>query len=243
MRVAEKFALIDKVGRELQSRFTYVDIDAFLAEFGIKPPGPSSDYGSKWVYSKTALQGVGNDTLFRIANELDIAIPRGEVLSSSGPKNWENTTKLRLFISHISKDKEKATRLKDCLSPYAISGFVAHEDIHPTLEWQKEIERALHAMDAFVAILTPGFSKSVWTQQEVGFAVGRGVKIISLKMGEDPMGFISHQQALARRARKAEDIAKEIDAILSSDSQTSDRLSKAKEVRRLLESKDDEIPF
>jgi TIR domain len=242
MRVSEKFALIDKVGRELQSRFTYVDIDAFLAEFGIKPAGPANEYNSKWVYSKAALQGVTNDTLFRIADELDIAVPRGHVLSSAVPKNWETTSAFRLFISHISKDKEKATRLKDCLSPHAISGFVAHEDIHPTLEWQREVERALHAMDAFVAILTPGFSKSVWTQQEIGFAVGRGVKIISIKMGEDPLGFISHQQALPRRERRAEEIAKEIDAILSADNQTSDKLLRAKEVARMLTSKD-EIPF
>ncbi len=242
MRVSEKFALIDKVGRELQSRFTYNDIDAFLAEFGIKPPGATGDYNSKWVYSKAALQGVSNDILFKIADELDIAVPRGQVLASGTPKNWQNTNKFRLFISHISKDKGKATRLKDCLSSYGISGFVAHEDIHPTLEWQKEIERALHAMDAFVAIHTPGFSKSFWTQQEVGFAVGRGVKIISLKMGEDPTGFISTQQALARRDKKAEEVAKEIDAILSADSETSDKLSKAKETDRLLVSNDD-IPF
>jgi hypothetical protein len=46
-------------------------------------------------------------------------------------------------------------------------------------------------MDAFLAIHTPGFKDSFWTQQEIGFAVGRGVKIISFKMGEDPTGFIS----------------------------------------------------
>ena len=62
-------------------------------------------------------------------------------------------------------------------------------------------------MDAFIAIHTPGFSASFWTQQEVGFAVGRGVKIISLRMGEDPTGFISKHQALARRQRTAEEIA------------------------------------
>ena len=133
-------------------------------------------------------------------------------------------------------------RLKTCLSDYAISGFVAHEDIHPTLEWQSEIERALHAMDAFIAIHTLGFSQSLWTQQEIGFAVGRGVKIISLKMGEDPTGFISKHQALARRGRTAEAIAKEVDAILSEDEQTSARLAAAKRFAKP-QSLDDEIPF
>jgi hypothetical protein len=56
-------------------------------------------------------------------------------------------------------------------------------------------------MDAFLAIHTEGFSKSVWTQQEIGFAGARGVKIISFKMGEDPTGFISKHQALPRLNR------------------------------------------
>lgn len=190
MRVSDKLALIDKVGRELQSRFRYDEIDTFLAEYNISPPGQVG-YNSKWVYSKAALQGTPTDTLLKIAEELDINVPRGHANASVLPRNWKDSKHFRLFISHIAKEKDKATRLKGCLRQYAISGFVAHEDIHPTLEWQREIERALYAMDAFVAIHTNGFSKSVWTQQEVGFAVGRGVKIISLKMGEDPTGFIS----------------------------------------------------
>jgi hypothetical protein len=57
--------------------------------------------------------------------------------------------------------------------------------------WQDEVERALFTMDALFAVHTPGFSKSVWSQQEIGFALGRGVKVISFKMGENPTGFIS----------------------------------------------------
>jgi hypothetical protein len=123
-------------------------------------------------------------------------------------------------MSHTSADKVKATRLRDCLAPYYISGFVAHQDIHPTAEWQIEIERALFAMDAFLAIHTKGFSLSFWAQQEIGFAVARGVKIISFKMGEDPTGFISKHQALPRGNRSAEDIAKEVNALLSDDDLT-----------------------
>jgi TIR domain len=241
MRISEKLALIDKIGRELQSRFRYDEIDTFLAEYKINPPGQVG-YNSKWVYSKVALQGITNDVLLKIAEELDINVPHAKAVSSVAPRNWKDSNQFRLFISHISKDKDKATRLKECLSPYAISGFVAHEDIHPTLEWQKEIERALHVMDAFIAIHTLGFSKSFWTQQEIGFAVGRGVKIISFKMGEDPTGFISQHQALARRARSAEDIAKEIDAILKADDLTASKLLEAKKANGLIAA-DDEVPF
>lgn len=227
MRISEKLALIDKIGRELQSRFTTSEIDLFLAEFGVAPP-KEVQVNSKWVYSKAALSGVPEATVIRIAAELDMPVSPSTGKLTQPPQNWVKTKLFRLFISHISKDKLIATRLKECLAPYAISGFVAHEDIHPTLEWQSEIERALYTMDAFIAVHTKGFSLSFWTQQEVGFALGRGTKVISFKMGEDPTGFISKQQALARRNRTAEAIAKEIDQLLGQDRRTSERLSEAK---------------
>jgi hypothetical protein len=149
-------------------------------------------------------------------------------MASSPPVNWLNPQRFRLFISHIAIDKDKATRLKSCLVPYGIDGFVAHEDIEPTEEWQSEIEKALQTMDAFLAIHTVGFAKSIWTQQEIGFAVGRGVKTISLRMGEDPTGFISKRQALRRGDRKAEEIAEKIDRILARDPRTRDKLRAAK---------------
>lgn len=240
MRIAEKLALIDKIGRELQSRFGYVEFDTFLMEFGIEPPkGVNSN--SKWIYSKAALSGVSVQVVIKIAEELDIIVPGTAARFLSPPRNWKDTKLFRLFISHISKDKLKATRLKECLTPYGIAGFVAHEDIHPTLEWQGEIERALQTMDGFIAVHTSGFSQSFWTQQEIGYAIGRGTKIISFKMGEDPTGFISKQQALARRDRSAEEIAKEIDALLAEDVQTSDRLSTAKSSMKV--DLDDEITF
>lgn len=241
MRVSDKLALVDQIGRELQRRFGYVEIDAFLAEYAIEAPKDVST-NSKWVYSKAALKGVATETILQIAQELGIEIHGGLVSASIPPKNWKDTGLFRLFISHISKDKNKATRLKECLELYAIDGFVAHEDIHPTLEWQNEIERALYTMDAFLSVHTEGFSQSIWTQQEVGFAFGRGVKIISLRMGEDPKGFISKTQALSRRDRKAEEIAKEINSILLEDERTSAKLKAAKAANRLLIN-GDEVPF
>lgn len=243
MRVADKISLIDKISRELQGRYSFDEIDIFLAEFGIDPPENFSG-NSKWVYSKAALRGVSEELVRKIAEELDMTVPgvRGAVLTP--PRNWQNTKLFKLFISHISKDKLRAVRLKECLAPYGIVGFVAHEDIHPTLEWQIEIERALQAMDAFIAVHTPGFSQSFWTQQEIGFAVGRGTMIISFRMGEDPTGFISKQQALARRDRTAEQVAKEINDLLCADPRTASRMKDAKALKKEGSVQpDDEIPF
>lgn len=172
--------------------------------------------------------------------DLDTRSPSGNQIVP--PRNWKDTTQFRLFISHISKDKDKAIRLKNCLVEHSINGFVAHEDIHPTLEWQLAIERALISMDAFIAIHMIGFSQSLWTQQEIGFALGRDVKIISFKMGEDPTGFISRRQALPRRGRTAELVAQEIADLLTADERTATKLSAAKRLNRQT-AEDDEIPF
>lgn len=243
MKVAEKHAIIDRIGRELQSRYTYREIDAYLAEFGVSPPtGVISN--SKWVYSKAALTGVSLPVLAKIVDDLDLErVPGPSLGASSPPANWQAEARFRLFISHVSKDKDKATRLKACLADHQINGFVAHEDIHPTLEWQAEIERALLTMDAMVAVHTPGFSASNWTQQEVGFALGRGVKVISFKLGEDPTGFISKRQALARQGRSAEDIASEIARLLRADPLTSARFEEAQGVSPRPLVLDEAFPF
>lgn len=103
----------------------------------------------------------------------------------------------RLFLSHKTEVKKETNALKEQLKKYGISSFVAHVDIQPTKEWLVEIENALHTMDAFAALLTEDFHDSLWTDQEVGFAFGRGVPIISLKLGRDPYGFIGKFQALS----------------------------------------------
>ena len=241
MRVTERLDLIDSIARTLQERYTYSDIDLLLGAFGIAQPTNVTS-NSKWIYSKAALGPISEGLLLKVAAELDIVHNGERAIDQSPPRNWEGTTNFKLFISHISKDKDKAVRLKECLAHYNISGFVAHEDIHPTLEWQHEIERALRTMDAFIAVHTKGFSASFWAQQEIGFAVCRGVKIISFRMGEDPVGFIGQRQALSQQKRTAEEIAKEIDVLLTQDSQTSERLAAAKQPA-FGSFEDDDVPF
>jgi hypothetical protein len=226
LRPSQKMTVIDQIAREMKERYEFFEIDTYMGEFGIVTP---DSYGTnnKIEYVKLTLRGVETTTILAMAEDLEIAIPGVNVAALRAPHNWPDDTKFRLFISHISEVRDKATRLRDCLAPYYISGFVAHQDIRPTAEWQIEIERALRTMDAFLAIHTKGFSKSFWTQQEIGFAVARGVKIISFKMDEDPTGFISKHQALPRLDRNAEDIAKEVNGLLLNDDLTAARMREA----------------
>lgn len=109
----------------------------------------------------------------------------------------------RVFLSHKTEAKTETAELKQALKLYGISCFVAHEDIHPTHEWQNEIENALSSMDALVALMTEEFHDSNWTDQEVGFAFGRGIPIVAVRLGKDPYGFISKFQALTCPWNKA----------------------------------------
>lgn len=241
MRPTQRLELIDKIARELQSRFTFSDISDFLSAYKIKHPSSSPSLNSKWVYTKEALAKVDDSIISDLAAELNINSSASEPKIMIPPKMWEDTKNFKLFISHLAIHKDKATKLKKALEQYHISSFVAHEDIIPTLQWQTEIEKALHNMDAMICIHTKGFSESPWTQQEIGFGIAKNIKIMSLRMGEDPKGFISKNQAILRKDRDASGVAEEINTILINDFITKDRMN---EVRSNYQTKDDEeIPF
>lgn len=221
MRPIERVNLLDKIGRELQSRWTFSGIDEFLKACGIDTSKQTSDVNSKWVYSKELLADEPEEKLIEIADELGLEhgyIARQD-LSISDSKFWKPGY-FRLFISHISKHKDKAANLQRALLKYGISGFVAHEDIEPTKEWLVEIEKALLSMNALAAILTPGFRDSAWTDQEVGFAVGRDVLIIPIRHGLDPYGFIARYQGMQAGNRTVGEVARATHQILASNKKT-----------------------
>jgi nucleoside 2-deoxyribosyltransferase len=68
--------------------------------------------------------------------------------------------------------------------------IVAHSDIEPTAEWQTQIQTALATCDAFIALLHPDFQASDWTDQEVGFSMGRGVPTFAVRLGQVPYSFM-----------------------------------------------------
>jgi hypothetical protein len=121
--------------------------------------------------------------------------PSGSVAPESARRIWGDGG-FRLFLSHKWEVRKETAQLKEKLSLFGISAFVAHEDIRPTRKWQDEIENALHSMDAFAALMTQDFHDSDWTDQEVGFALARGVPVIAVQLGRVPYGFLGKFQAL-----------------------------------------------
>lgn len=129
--------------------------------------------------------------------ESGLLIPRRSAVLPEAEKRIWGDEGFRVFLTHKADVKKETSDLKERLRLFGVSCFVAHEDIHPTREWQNEIENALFSMDALVALMTDTFHESDWTDQEVGCAFGRGVPIIAVKLGRDPYGFIGKFQALS----------------------------------------------
>lgn len=64
--------------------------------------------------------------------------------------------------------------------------------------------------EALIALLHSGFHESKWTDQEIGFAMGRNIPTFSVRCGEDPYGFIGRFQAFNGLSATPKDLAKEI---------------------------------
>lgn len=128
--------------------------------------------------------------------------------------------KFRLFLSHVSKHKVAVSKLKDELALRGVAAFVAHEDIEPSLEWRGEIELGLRSMHALIALITPEFHASHWTDQEIGWALGRGVLVVPVRLGVDPYGFAGKYQAVSGSLDQPTDLAAAIVDALLANTQT-----------------------
>lgn len=137
-----------------------------------------------------------------LADETDTEYQQAQSLAEQPRTNPEalpfwTPGELRLFISHRDIHKRAARDLADELKEYGISAFVAHDTIEPMTTWQREIEKGLETMEVMLAFVTDDFHGSVWTNQEVGYALGKGVPVIPVKFEQkDPEGFIGGKQAL-----------------------------------------------
>jgi len=139
--------------------------------------------------------------------------------AASSASFWQ-TGFFKLFLSHVSADKELVATLANDLRPYGISAFVAHDDIEPTKEWEAEIRLALATCDALTCVLTEGFPASRWTDQEVGFAIGRGLLVVPIGLEIDPYGFMARHQSYSGRGLGREEFARGLVAVLASHEKT-----------------------
>ena len=139
-----------------------------------------------------------------------------DVVEAADADNWKPGY-VELFISHSAAHKEFVGNVADELAVVGIHGFVAHDTMQFSSPWQDQIEQALRSMDAFVAIVHPGFDKSGWCHQEVGSALGRRVPRYVIHMGDDRAGFISREQWPSEAWTDAHGVASVISTWIASE--------------------------
>ena len=166
---SERIKIIAEISRRLSSE-DWPLIDLTLSQFGL--PTTDTWSGPPDAYVIEMVKDASDDVLISLAYHIGVNISAPD--QGIVPPFWKDGH-LRVFLSHLSDHREFAGELKEAMEYYGLTAFVAHDDIEPTAEWQSEIETALSTCEVLIALLHVGFKESSWTDQEVGFAMGRGV--------------------------------------------------------------------
>ena len=84
----------------------------------------------------------------------------------------------RIFVSYSRKNKPFCKRLTDTLQERGFDFWVDWEDIPPTVDWMKEIEKSIEEAETFVAIVTTDWMASKICRDELEIAVKNGKRLI-----------------------------------------------------------------
>jgi len=196
-------------------------IDVTLKQFSL--PWSDDWRGTSDAYVLRMIEEAPDQSLIDLASHVGFQFQEVTVLRVD-PPFWRKGM-LRLFVSHLSGHRAFAAELQEALLDFGISSFIAHTDIEPTKEWQAQIETALATCEALVALLHQDFHASWWTDQEIGFAMGRGVPAFAVRFGQDPYGFIGRFQAFNGNNKTAAELARELFDAYRKNKQTQRRMS------------------
>lgn len=220
LTASQRVSYLKEIGKRLDAE-EWPLIDVTLSQFAL--PTNNEWGGSKSAYVMEMAKGASDSVLTELAQHVGYLVEEAPK-AGIDPPFWRPRM-FRLFISHLSTERKRAALLQEALLSFGISAFVAHNDIEPTLEWQSQIEAALATADSLVALLHPAFHDSKWTDQEIGFAMGRGLPIFAVRLGQDPYGFIGRFQAFTGKGKSADALAEELFNAYRKHKQTQRRMA------------------
>lgn len=183
MKPGERIRLITEAADSLSSR-TWREVQLTLDQFGFETWEPSGYNAPDPETYCTDLIRTGSDETLAALHEYLLGGDAAPV-ARSGDGIWADLP-VRAFLSHIHDQRHVVGEIKARLGEhYGITAFVAHDDIHPSKQWRDAIKAALASCHVFVAFLHDGFHDSQWCDQEVGWALARGVPVLPVR----PVGF------------------------------------------------------
>lgn len=184
MKPGERIRLITESVEALVAK-PWSEANLILAEFGFETwEDPGYNIEDREYFTRMVRDGQ-NDGILNLHGYLsgEDAAPTQE---SDHP--WGDLP-VRAFLSHKWEDRVLVGRVKAILREhYAIDAFVAHDDIDPSKRWRDVIKAALATSDLLVAVLHKEFHNSQWCDQEVGWALGRRIPVVSVRWEGSPRG-------------------------------------------------------
>lgn len=109
--------------------------------------------------------------------------------------------RLAVFLSYREEESgegvEQAQALREDLLRYGVDAHMARHDVSPMADLPHTVMELIRSSSALVCLASEGFSSSPWCQQEVGFALGRGIPVFWAKLcaTETPTGLLTGQLA------------------------------------------------
>ena len=207
LKVSDRLKLLKEVSDRLCFEEWYM-VDTTLKEFGL--PTETIWGSEKAAYIIEMARNASDCVLVDLGKHLGFELDNINKFAVTEDCGFWQHGMFKLFVSHLAAERQFAGDLQKSLLRCGISCFVAHNDITPTKEWQAEIETALRTCDSLVALLHTGFHASSWTDQEIGFVMGRELPAFAVRLGETPYGFIGRFQAFNGLGKSVEQVAKEL---------------------------------
>src|SRR5687767_2916111 len=85
-----------------------------------------------------------------------------------------------LFISYSRKDIDSARTLTDAFKGQDLNFWIDWKDIPLTVDWRKEIQKAIEEADIFLFLLSPDSAESAVCKEELDYAVKNGKRLIPI---------------------------------------------------------------
>ena len=171
---------------------------------------------TKSAKSKSSLIGTEFDSkiqeITRVLSTKAVKTGRADLYDKYG-ESVRSRERVEVFLSYSHNDRALAGKLAAFLREREIDVFLAHENIEISKEWRNEIFKHLRSCDVLLALLTPDFEGSVWTNQEAGYILGRMEKVVPLIVGETDIkrfGFLEAFQGILIKEKSPEQSFKEI---------------------------------